>query len=437
MKKIITYGTFDLFHKGHYNILKRAKEYGDYLVVGVTGENYDIGRGKLNVHDSLATRIENVQKTGFADEIIVEEYLGQKIDDIIKYDIDSFVIGDDWVGKFDHLSKYCNMVYLERTKGISSTQIREETFDQYDVGIVCDFVDDNQIVKEAKLVNGFEVKNVYSDDNKILNEFKERYGVKNTFDDYDAMLEESDIIYVHCATVERFNYIQRALKAGKHVLYDPPAAFSSDKLMKLMELSKENNVILMENTKMVHIYVFNQLLWMAQGGLIGDILSFNCSISKNDITRSNLFYDLGAIALLPMLKIMGDNYDNFDFQVSKDGDNIEFASMNFVYPKGRAIINVGNTVRVDNQIEIIGTEGTIRMRGDWWRSKSFELHTPGSSDVQLFNTNFEGNGFKYLIRDMSRMLSNNRIDSKSIFEEESLKIVEILEYMRKERYNND
>jgi glycerol-3-phosphate cytidylyltransferase len=125
MKKIITYGTFDLFHVGHYNILKRAKEHGDYLIVGVTGENYDIGRGKLNVHDSLATRIENVVNTGFADEIIVEEYLGQKIGDIIKYDIDAFVIGDDWRGKFDHLSRYCDMIYLERTKGISSTQIRE------------------------------------------------------------------------------------------------------------------------------------------------------------------------------------------------------------------------------------------------------------------------------------------------------------------------
>ena len=101
-------------------------------------ENYDIGRGKLSVHDTLATRIENVKNTGLVDEIIVEEYLGQKIGDLIKYDIDSFVIGDDWVGKFDHLSRYCNMVYLERTKGISSTQLREETFENYDIGIITD-----------------------------------------------------------------------------------------------------------------------------------------------------------------------------------------------------------------------------------------------------------------------------------------------------------
>ena len=69
MKKVITYGTFDLFHQGHYNILKRARELGDYLVVGVTSESYDIERGKLNVQDSLLKRIENVRKTGFADEI--------------------------------------------------------------------------------------------------------------------------------------------------------------------------------------------------------------------------------------------------------------------------------------------------------------------------------------------------------------------------------
>ena len=124
MKKVITYGTYDLFHQGHYNILKRAKEYGDYLIVGVTSESFDIERGKIGVRDSLATRIENVRKTGFADEIIIEEFQGQKIQDVQKYGIDALVIGSDWYGKFDYLKPYCEVVYLERTKDISSTQLR-------------------------------------------------------------------------------------------------------------------------------------------------------------------------------------------------------------------------------------------------------------------------------------------------------------------------
>lgn len=431
MKKVITYGTFDLFHKGHYNILKRAKDYGDYLVVAVTGENYDIGRGKLNVHDTLATRIENVKKTGLADEIIVEEYLGQKIGDIIKYDIDAFVIGDDWKGKFDHLSRYCEMVYLERTKGISSTQIRQETFDHYDIGIVCDIADDNKIIDEASLLSGFEVKNVYFDDESVSDEFLKKYEVSNVSNDFEELIASSDIIYVRCALEKRLDYIKNALKAKKHVIYDPPAVIDPDELSKLFAIAKDNDVILMENSKMVHIYVFNQLLWMTQGGLIGDILSFNCSISKMDENRSNLFYDLSCFCLLPMLKIMGQDYIKSDFKVTKNGDDIEFASMYFDYPKGIAVVNVGNKVRVNNQLEIIGSEGTIRMVGDWWKCKRFEIHKPGLSDVEVFNTNFEGDGFKYLIKEMSRMLSTNRIKTKAILEEESLKIVEIFKEIYK------
>ena len=105
--------------------------------------------------------------------------------------------------------------------------------------------------------------------------------------------------------------------------------------------------------------------------------------------------------------------------------------MNFVYPNGRAVINVGNVVRVDNQLEIIGTKGTIRMRGNWWRSKNFSLLKPGEIDAELYNTNFEGNGFKYLIKAMSNMLNNNSIDSMGVFEDESIRIVEILEKVKR------
>ena len=136
MTKVITYGTFDLFHEGHYKLLKRAKALGDYLIVGVTTEEYDQTRGKLNVVDSLVTRIENVKKSGFADEVIIESSPGQKLLDVQKYHIDIFTVGSDWVGTFDYLSDYCKVVYLERTKNISSTMLRAQKKHIQRIGVI-------------------------------------------------------------------------------------------------------------------------------------------------------------------------------------------------------------------------------------------------------------------------------------------------------------
>lgn len=124
MTKVITYGTYDLLHYGHIKLLERAKALGDYLIVGVTSDDYDKKRGKINNHQSLMERIDAVSATGIADEIIVEEYDGQKIDDIKKYGIDIFTLGSDWEGKFDYLREYCDVIYLPRTEGISSSDIR-------------------------------------------------------------------------------------------------------------------------------------------------------------------------------------------------------------------------------------------------------------------------------------------------------------------------
>lgn len=155
MVKVITYGTYDLLHYGHIKLLERAKALGDYLIVGVTADDFDKTRGKINVQQSLMERIEAVRATGLADKIIVEEYEGQKIDDIRRYDVDIFTVGSDWAGKFDYLNEYCKVVYLPRTEGISSSEVRSEQC-KLRMGIVGKAAFRTKFVAESKYVNGVD-----------------------------------------------------------------------------------------------------------------------------------------------------------------------------------------------------------------------------------------------------------------------------------------
>ena len=136
MKKVITYGTYDLLHEGHINLLRRAKALGDYLIVGVTNDSFDRERGKLNVRNNVLERVEAVKNTGLVDQVIIEDYVGQKIDDILRYEVDIFAIGSDWTGKFDYLNEFCEVVYLPRTEGVSSTMLRAESEIVVNIGIV-------------------------------------------------------------------------------------------------------------------------------------------------------------------------------------------------------------------------------------------------------------------------------------------------------------
>ena len=125
MKKVITYGTFDLLHTGHINILRRAKALGDYLVVGLSSDEFNAIKDKKAYH-SFEDRKFILEAIKYVDEVIEEDNWGQKITDIKENNIDVFVMGDDWENKFDELKEYCEVVYLPRTQGISTTQIKEE-----------------------------------------------------------------------------------------------------------------------------------------------------------------------------------------------------------------------------------------------------------------------------------------------------------------------
>jgi len=125
MKKIITYGTFDLLHYGHINLLKRAKELGDYLIVAISTNEFNEIKGK-KCYFSYEERKKLVESIRYVDLVIPENNWEQKIDDIQEYKVDTFVIGDDWEGEFDYLKEYCEVIYLPRTPEISTTKIKKE-----------------------------------------------------------------------------------------------------------------------------------------------------------------------------------------------------------------------------------------------------------------------------------------------------------------------
>lgn len=126
MRKVITYGTFDLLHYGHINLLRRAKEMGDYLIVALSTDEFNWKEKQKKCYFSYEERKQLLEAIRYVDLVIPEENWEQKIEDVKEFKVDTFVIGNDWEGKFDFLKDYCDVVYLERTPDISTTQIKDD-----------------------------------------------------------------------------------------------------------------------------------------------------------------------------------------------------------------------------------------------------------------------------------------------------------------------
>jgi len=273
MKKVITYGTFDLFHEGHRSLLERAKALGDYLIVGVTSEKFDRERGKLNVKDSLEIRIEAVLATGYVDEIVIEDFIGQKIVDIDRHGVDIFAIGSDWIGKFDYLSKYCEVIYLERTKGISSTILRQDGAKLLRIGIISDTLDDGGVCAQAYYVSGLEISGVFipakgpEDEDVNAESFRAKYDLAKAFESTDALHEWNNAIYIHTRQTRRFEYAEAALKAGCHVICDIPLS-EPDEEEKLKSIAKEQGLLFMEYTPIAFILSETTQRVLERGGLL-------------------------------------------------------------------------------------------------------------------------------------------------------------------------
>ncbi|MBO5093999.1 MAG: Gfo/Idh/MocA family oxidoreductase [Lachnospiraceae bacterium] len=436
MIKVITYGTFDLFHEGHYRLLQRAKALGDYLIVGVTTENYDQARGKLNVVDSLMTRIENVKKSGFADEIIIEESIGQKISDIKKYKIDIFTVGSDWIGHFDYIEEYCKVVYLERTKDVSSTMLRNQNFKIQRIGIIGTGRIAGRFLMEAKRVSGVNVQSVYNPHIDSAKKFAQEYDIDYCLTE-EALYQNTDIVYVASPHETHYRYVKNALLYGKHVLCEKPFTLKREEAEELFAIAKEKGRILFEGIKTAYCPGFNKLVDIACSGLIGNIRYIDACFTKledknsrelTDRKYGGSFLELGSYCLLPIIKLFGCEYDEVRFESIYDAGGLDlFTKASFRFKKGLATATCGLGVKSEGRLLLSGTKGYIIVEAPWWKTTYFEVHFEDASRVEKYSERFLGDGLRYEISTLLNQVNGSSKGEFKLTRSETTAIAGIME----------
>lgn len=416
MIKVITYGTYDLLHRGHVRLLERAKALGDYLIVGITSDDYDRTRGKINNQQSLIERIAAVKATGLADEIVVEEYEGQKIDDIRRLGIDIFTVGSDWEGKFDYLKEYCSVIYLPRTEGVSSSEVRAEKR-KLRIGLVGQEVFTAKFVKECKFVNGVEVAGFCAPGKDPEPEVADLYHTE----DYGELLGKVDAVYVISLPEQHFEHAKKALLAGKHVLCESPVAYTREQCAELFQLAAGKKLILMNAIKPAYATAYERLVLMAKSGRIGKVVSVDAvctslrdgfSSEGTDFSQKwNSICSWAPLAMLPVFQIFGTKYEEKRFYTlfqDKDKNADAFTKIDFVYPSGVASVKVAKGAKAEGELVITGTQGYIYVPAPWWKTDYFEVRFEKQEDNKRFFYQLDGEGIRYEIVAFAKAIESGK-----------------------------
>lgn len=444
MKRVITYGTYDLLHEGHINLLRRAKALGDYLIVGVTSDSFDRGRGKLNVRNNVLERVEAVKATGYADEVIIEDYLGQKIDDIQRYDIDIFAIGSDWVGKFDYLNEYCKVVYLPRTEGISSTLLRERTETIYRIGIIGSGRIASRFVPESKFVSSASVIAVYDPNKESALSFGKKFGLDIYSEKLEEFLETIDAVYIASPHLTHYDYAKKSLSAGKHVLCEIPFMLSAMQARELYDYADKRNLVLLEASKTAFCPSFNHLVTLVKSGVIGDVVDVKTSLSKmvsaptRELDKSQAggaMNEHASLNMMAIIKILGREYEKVNFYSKIENGVDIYTKANICYPHATASMTLGIGIKTEGNMIISGTKGYVYVPAPWWLTDFFEIRYEDQTKNKKFFYSYDGDGLRYEIQEFMSMIVNHRMSSYKLRRRESVAITEIIEkYNKSDNY---
>ncbi len=419
MTKVITYGTYDLLHFGHIKLLERAKALGDYLIVGVTADDFDKSRGKINVQQSLMERVEAVRATGLADEIIIEEYEGQKIDDIKRHDVDIFTVGSDWKGKFDYLNEYCKVVYLERTEGISSSELRSE-LKTIRLGLIGDTDVLIKYYRESQYVNGIAITGAYTRDERIRERISCECDNCEIYMDMQKLMEDSDAIYIASHPRHHFDDIKLALSNKKHVLCESPVVLDKDECEMLFELADKNGVKLMEANKTAYSTAYSRLLLILKTGIIGKVraIDVTCtSLSDMNVKHGEYYRSLnsmeawGPTGLLPVFQILGTEYKDITMNSLFADDEQKFdgfTKIDLVYDDAIASIKVGKAVKSEGELVISGSDAYIYVAAPWWLTDYFEVRYENPQDNKRYFYQLDGEGIRYLLLNFTKTIQSGK-----------------------------
>lgn len=432
MVKVITYGTYDLLHYGHIRLLERAKALGDYLIVGVTSDDYDKTRGKINNQQTLMERIAAVKATGIANKIIVEEYEGQKIDDIRRYSVDIFTVGSDWIGKFDYLNEFCKVVYLPRTEGVSSSEIRTEKR-KIRMGLVGESPVLKKFQRECQFVNGVEVVGICSSDNELLEKGSD---ISFRTNDFFELISKVDAVYIISHPSKHYEQIKYALSNKKHVLCESPLALTAKQCEELFHLAKQQNCVLMDAIKTAYSTAYARLLLMLKGNKIGNVVSVEttCTSLANigdarDLSEKwNSLCAWGPTALLPIFQILGTKYKSKQM-VSMFADENKtfdlFTKINFIFEDSTASLKVGKGIKSEGEMIISGTKGYVYVPAPWWKTDYFEVRYENSNENKRYFYQLDGEGIRYEIVSFLKTIESGFINN--VPENVSIAICSIME----------
>lgn len=431
MKKVITYGTYDMLHQGHVNLLRRARELGDYLIVGVTNDSFDRERGKLNVRNNVLERVDAVRATGLADMIVIEDYVGQKIDDIQKYDVDVFAIGSDWQGKFDYLNEYCEVVYLPRTEGISSTMLRAESEVRVKIGVAgCGRIA-RRFVPETEKVDAACVCAVYDIDRNAAESVSSE-GRLHICDSFEALVEMSDAVYIATPHLCHYEQTRYALEHGRHVLCETPMVLEKEQAEELYSLAEEKGLVLLEANKTAFSPAFNHLVTLIKSGLIGDVVGIDASESKlwdeSKLKREldpdqagGSLYEMGSYPLLPILRLLGVGYRNINIYSRLNEKGVDVYTRGIIqYENAIASFQLGLGVKTEGNLVVSGTAGYAYVPSPWWKTDYFELRFEDQNMNRKYFYSWDEPGLRYEIQEFVSCIVNKRPVSARLTPKESV-----------------